>query len=114
MTYKYGSLMLFNILIVWLPEEPFGWTTCHMLMFIWLRPSGFHGESFDKTNTTVTSQLVQSSYFSYQHVAEYFISKVIKGLFSIMVCICRFPILRKTDINIIPVDFYSTWKVLDT
>ncbi|GAB5576989.1 CLIP-associating protein 2 isoform X23 [Prionailurus iriomotensis] len=36
---------------------------------------GSHGESFDKANSTFTSQLVQSSYFSYQHITEYFISK---------------------------------------
>jgi hypothetical protein len=47
-----------------------------VLTIFLLPPSEFHGESFDETNTSVTSQLVQSSYFSYQHVSEYVISKV--------------------------------------
>lgn len=73
--------------------------------------AGFHGESFDKTYTTVTSQLVQSSYFAYQYISEYFISKVIKELFSIMICVCRFPFFEKQ--TVIPGDFYLTWKILD-
>lgn len=48
-----------------------------VLTIFLLPPSEFHGESFDETNTSVTSQLVQSSYFSYQHVSEYVISKCI-------------------------------------
>ena len=63
-----------------------------------LSPSELHGQSFDETNTSVTSQLVESSYFSYQHVTEYVIAKV---------RCCPISILRKAELTIIS-DFHLT------